>query len=193
MITKSGIIISPNFYESDAMCTAKRGMDAYIPNTGTNSCIVVFGTVNYGSDANSTDVYRCILDLSYQGFDESNPNGTFNIWFQCAYDDFDGKRHWYGDVSFANAMNNQRSLKTVVLSNTSGNFVYDVSFRISDDYIQNYDHMYCHIRSDYSNGTGKLTINKGFIIPDKYYSGDRQSSKGHINSSFISTNNYIEI
>ena len=193
MISKNGIITVPNFYEGDAMYTASRGSSSYIPSKGTNSTHALLTKVEYGPDANSTDIYRCILDLSYNGFDESNPDGTFNIYFQCAYIDHEGGTHWYGNVSFVNAMNSQRSLKSLVLSSVSGNFVYDVTFRLSDDYIQNYAYMYSHVRSDYSNGTGRLTINKMIIIPDKYYTGDRQDSKTHVNTNYITTNNIIEI
>ena len=31
------------------------------------------------------------------------------------------------------------------------------------------------------------------VIPDKYYAGDNQDSKLHINSNYISTNDFIEI
>ena len=194
-INKSGIITSPNFYESEAMYIAKDKNLSYVPGIGTNSCQTLLAfRFNYSTGITADTIFRVIANISWEGFDSSNPDGIFDIWFQEArLLPGSSTYKWVGTAFPGYAMNNQQSVKDLVLSKQSGSYTYNTTFKLTNGFIEKYDGIVLQYRSDYSNGIGRINTNNIFIIQDDYYSGYGVDSKAHMNNNYISTNNIMEI
>lgn len=169
-INKKGIWTTSIFHELYGLNIAKvvsNVQHTYIPTTGQNSCINPYYVLF--SDFGLGEKVRIIMEVSYEGFDTSNTDGTFNITFQGAKRNADGTGSWNGANEVTNALNNYQSLKNIVLSQPSGFFIYNTTFVISENFYNTYVGCNIGVRSDYSNGVGKLTMHEPVIFPDKYY------------------------
>lgn len=150
-------IISPYNYD----------LYSYIPSTTINSCINPYLIKH--SDFELGEKMRIILKIQYEELDPSNTSGTFKMWFQGAKKNPDGSNVWTGGNDVTGALNNYQNLTDVVLSQEQGSFIYNTTFIISENNYNTYTGCNIGIRSDYSNGIGKITMYKPIIFPDKYY------------------------
>lgn len=138
----------------------------YTPTTAANSCT----GVAYFKPTEGTLKYRIELDVAYTGFEAAPVEGkTFNIFFQGNNRKKDGTwpNPWSGTNYATTALNNLRSLKTTVLSATSGKYHYSASFTMVSAWFDTYDMSEIGVRSDYSNGTAKLTVSHVRIYPER--------------------------
>ncbi len=194
-ITKSGIILSDEFYESSAMdiITSKAATMSYVPTAdGTNSCLNVATIMyDYTSNITSSTTFRIIASVTWSGFDTSSTAGTFNMWWQGSNHSIEEGWKWAGTNYITSALGNQMSPKTLVLSATSGTYTYDVTFSLPDSWRSIYDGSNIGFRADYSNGVGRITVNSIIIINDKYSSTG--AAKAHIGNDFVAGRELIEI
>lgn len=194
-ITKQGIITSPNIYESSAMNlhyeTNPGDRDSRIytftPSTETNVCMR--DIIIHGELYPNNELMHARFKVKWSGFDTSNTSGDFNIFFQGWYIRSDGTTNWW--TALGNDANGHKDLKTLVLSSTSGEYIYDFIFR---------NHPYTThegVRSDYSNGTGTIEFSDFIVIPEKYYVPETFSGGGtsslHIGKDYISAGEIYEI
>lgn len=169
-INKKGIWETFVFHELYGLNIGKTVPNAsyiYIPTMGQNSSINPYYVLF--SDFGLGEKVRIIMEVSYEGFDTSNTDGSFNIRFQGAKRNDDGTNDWTGANEITSALNNYQNLKDVVLSQTNGVFIYDTTFIVSENFYNTYVGCNIGIRSDYSNGIGKITMHEPIIFPDKYY------------------------
>ena len=190
---KNGIISAKEFYETDGANLANWYSYGYTPGTGNNSthsfAIIKFDDKSW---ITTSTVFRIVCDVSYSGFDESNTDGTFNMYFQGArYEDSTGTWVWEGENPFPKALNDIQSLTTLVLSSESGFYRYNTTLTLTNTWLSTYSGQEIGIRTNYSNGTGRININKLLIIEDKYSSNT--SAKAHIGEDFMSGYEIIEI
>ena len=198
-ITKQGIITSPNIYESSAMNYVQQSQVGasfqYTPSTGINSCIGGY-TIDFSNCTAGEKIY-IRLKVEWNGFDTSNTNGDFSMWFQGDTYHVTNGWEWAGNPVVAAALSWMYNLKNLVLSSASGSTILKTSTTIHSDYpsVRKYAHM--GIRTDYSNGTGWIRISELEVIPEKYYvpetfAGEVGASL-HIGKNYISTRELIEI
>lgn len=191
-IQKNGIILSKEFDESEAMYITKNGKTSYVPNTGTNSCMNSL-TVRFdytGTTVNT--VYRIIAKVSQSGFDTSNTSGTFNMqWQGSNYNTANAAWEQKGTNYICSALSNQYNVKNLVLSATSGSYTYDTTFTLPQGFRDTWSGSQVGFRADYSNGTGRITVNEIMVLPDAYsFTG---SVKAHFSDDYIACGNIVEI
>ena len=160
---------SGEFVESSAVKNQFIGNTSsyYTPSTGTNSCMNM-GKWMIPEGAVAGDVYHIIATVVFSGFDSSSTAGTFRMLFQGANYTSPTSSAWQGANAVCSALNNYRNLTTTVLSATSGTYLYETSFTLTADFLSTYYGSNIGTRSDYSNGTGSITIKDIRIIPEKY-------------------------
>ena len=166
---KTGVISTSDIYESDGMNTYTYANTpiSFTPNTGTNSCSGQY-TWYTPDGAVTGDVFRIFVTIDYNGFDTSNTAGTFDMWWQgSVYDNTTETWKWEGNCNIAYTLNNVRP-KTVVLSSTKGTYTWEQTMALSENNATRYVGQHLQLRSDYSNGTGTLTIRDFKVILDKY-------------------------
>lgn len=196
-ITKSGIILSNEFDESDVMdlITSRSATQSYVPAKDTsNSCMSGAATIlyDYSSGITSATVLRITATISWSDFDSSSTAGTFKTrWQGSNHNVSESAWQWAGNNYACTALNNAVDLTALVLSATSGTYVYDTTFSLADSFISTYDGSQIGIRTDYSNGVGRLTIHDIKIINDKYSS--TSATKAHIGDDFVAGRELIEI
>lgn len=195
-IYKTGIILSNEFDESDAMdIITSKGTMTYVPGKdATNSCLnpaaIVFDYNATATTANT--IYRVIAKVSWSGFDTSSTAGTFAFRWQGSNRKISGSTWaWEGTNYVCTVLNNQYNLTNLVLSATSGSYIYDTTFTLPDTWRTTYDGSNIGFRADYSNGVGRITINDIRIILDKYSSSS--NVKSHIGNDYIAGKEFIEI
>ena len=196
---KNGVISSDNIYESSGMNLVQQDQInktfSYTPSTNTNSCIHPGYVVDYSNCKPGEKIY-CRIKVEWNGFDESNTNGTFNMWFQGDnYNNTTNVWEWKGTSLVANALNNKQSLKTLVLSKASGTaIITSDAYTIPSNFPNPYIKGRMGIRTDYSNGTGWIAISELEVVQEKYYVGEKTNSAFKISkNNFISCQNIIEI
>lgn len=194
-ITKQGIITSPNIYESSAMNLhygsnlGDRDSSVYTftPSTEINSCMR--DIIVHGELYPANELMHARFKVKWNGFDTSNTSGNFNIFFQGYYTKSDGNTTWWTPLS--DSADSHRNLKNLVLSSSSGEYIYDFIF--------NNEPRRTHegIRSDYSNGTGTISFSDFIVIPEKYYVPSTPQSGNsvslHIGKDYISAGEIYEI
>ena len=195
---KNGILSSSNIYEGDACNLVLQSQIlntySYVPSTSTNSCIYPGWEVLF-EDCIAGEKLFCLVDVKWSGFDTSNTNGTFDIRFQGDnYKVSTGSYAWEGANHVCSALNTT-SLKTLVLSSTSGTSTIVSSVTVPSTYPGTYSKSHVGLRSDYSNGTGRITLSNLRVIKEKYYvpkSYDGNPSL-HIGKDYISSGAIYEI
>jgi hypothetical protein len=197
-ITKSGIITSNEFDETDAMdiITSMINNRSYVPAADTdNSCLhniatLMFDEADITYDENT--VFRVIARVSWSGFDESSTAGTFNIYFQGnRYNTTTSEWDWLNINPITTALGNAQNLKNLVLSADKGSFVYDTTFSLTTGWISTYSGVHVGIRANYSNGVGRITLEDIKVILDKYSSST--DTKAHVGADYFSGREFIEI
>lgn len=176
-LSKQGILKSESFYESNAMNQQWRSIlgdeatkvFSYTPTTAQNSCIE--GYIIWTESLKVNDYFTISIDVSWSGFDTSNTNGTFDMWFQGSQRK-NTTFAWVTGNPFAEALNAVQDLGTLVLSATSGTKTITANAAIGTTAVKQYNAFHLGIRSDYSNGVGTVTISNLKIIPHKYNTTD---------------------
>ncbi|MDD3121936.1 MAG: hypothetical protein PHC62_00305 [Candidatus Izemoplasmatales bacterium] len=195
-ITKSGNCITNNFYESSAIQIAynqeqgdrdKPYAYTFKPSRNNNSSISISPVHIDGN----TGLYRVMLKVEWVGFDTSNTDGTFDIYFQG-----DVWRYSVGAWSWSSGMSNyminplrtQQNLKNLVLSSESGSYNFNTTFNVldADCYM-----LRLGMRSNYSNGMGTITVSDIQVMPEKYYTGGNEKLRA--GEDYVACNNFIEI
>ena len=191
----NGIISSDNVYESSAMNLVQQDQIndkyTYTPSTGTNSCVTGY-TVDYSSCKAGDKVY-CRIKVEWSGFDTSNTDGTFAMRFQGAnYNATTNTWDWKVNAIAPVALNNKQSLTSLVLSKSSGSAVIiSDAYAVTESYPSPYTKANVGIRTDYSNGSGIITISELEVIPEKYYINASSSLK--VANNYVSSQDFIEI
>ena len=197
-ITKSGIITSSEFNETDAMdiITSMIENRSYVPAADTdNSClhnIITMDFANAGITYDSNTVFRIIARVSWSGFDESSTAGTFNIYFQGnRYNTTTSEWDWLNTNPVTAALGNAQNLKNLVLSKSKGSFIYDTTFTLPSSWISTYSAVHIGFIANYSNGVGRITLDDAKIILDKYSSST--TTKAHVGADYFASREFIEI
>lgn len=185
-LSKTGILSAKDFHEPFDLCAQVRVSTTYTPSTGVNSCMDDAYRV-YHDMLKVGDIVTIELDILWDGFDTSNKNGDFNIWFQGGI--YSGDTISWGANPYATALNSAKNLKTLVLSKTSGIYHYVVTTTALSASNLTYDKMNIGIRSDYSNGTGKITIQNCHAYNTKDYIG---KEKAKFRAEKVLCNKFIE-
>ena len=98
--------------------------------------------------------------VTWNGFDTSSTNGTFNMYFQGYYNDGSTTNWW---TPLGSKASNVKNLKDLVLSSTTGEYIYDfIYYNVPYTTYEGY-------RANYSNGTGTISFSDFIVIPEKYY------------------------
>ena len=158
MINKNGIIQIENFYESDGMLMNKTKSISYTPEKDEhNSCLIGEGITGFVQGKQ----YYVELTIVWSGFEDIvEPN--FGCWTQGST--YNGTEwNWTGNNPLTNTVGN---LKSTLLGASSGTKQISGTFTASDR-----TGYYLGIRTDYSNGTGKVGFSNIKIIPAEYASG----------------------
>jgi len=193
-INKQGIWTVENIYENWAFQIQEdtAGSSSYTPTTGTNSTINDDYKKVMFTDYSAGDAFAVTIKIQYSGFDESNESGTFALRFQGKnYNTSAEAWQWAGTNPIAAALNTQRSPRTEVLSQSSGTYVYKTSFTLTSTFLETYSGSTLGMRSDYSNGTGQITISDFIVTPIK--SANIEPGKAKIGEDYMTTNEFYEI
>lgn len=129
---------------------------AYVPTRNvTNSCVngIVFEPII------GLYTYHVSLDLTWSNFDYLDYPDRFDCVFQ-------GARHeratdqwvWTGVNDLCSALDTTVRPKTLILANPNGTYHYEADFTVSDSTMSTYDKFYVGLRTDYSNGRGRVEI-----------------------------------
>lgn len=184
-LNKTGVLSTKQIYEPANLCKQITTSASYIPNTGINSCINPF-TV-YQEDLEPGDTATIELDVLWDGFDESNMDGTFNIYFQGGL--YKGSAVTWTQNSYAEALNTAKNLKELVLGHTNGMHHYIATTTTFTTSNLSYDRVNIGLRSNYSNGTGSITIQNCHVYKTKNYIG---KEKTRFYSDKTICKNYVE-
>lgn len=191
---KNGIVQFGGMYESQAMelhYSSNPGdrdtkTYSYTPTTTANSTHRVIPV--HGSLYPKDEVMHARFKVTWNGFDESNTDGTFNIYFQGLYYTNGSNATFYTPLG-AKA-DSVQNLKSLVLSATSGEYIYDFTYsNIAYDTQEG-------VRCDYSNGTASISFSDITVIPEKYYISSTHQDNFtalHMGSNYISAGEFIEI
>lgn len=173
-INKKGIWNTSIFHELYGMnfteyysTTTQTDSYTFTPTTANNSTFNFYRLLY--SNFELGDKIRIIMKVQYNGFDTTNTNGDFLIYFQGARINSAGTGVWTGKNALVDSLNSYQNLTNLVLSQTQGEFIYNTTFVVSENDYNNYIGCNIAIRSNYSNGTGNITVYKPIIFLDKYY------------------------
>lgn len=184
-LTKTGGVLAKNFSDPVDLCE-QLSANSYTPTTAVNSCMNTAYTV-YQDTLVSGDTATIELDILWDGFDESNVNGDFDIWFQGAA--YTGTTGTWTSNPYTTSLNAAQNLKTMVLSKTMGIYHYVATTGALSASNLSYDRVNIGIRSDYSNGTGTITIQNCHVYNTKNYLG---KEKTKFSTDNVLSNSYIE-
>lgn len=195
-ITKQGLIVTSEFVEPGGVANTYTGNSSmsYTPSIGSNSTAYIgYWYIPEGTVAG--DSFHLTMTLEYSGFDASSTAGTFNIRYQGNNrNKSTGSYEWSGTCPVVGALAGATNLKTLVLSQTSGIYIYDLDFVVSQTYLDTWDAGRVGIRTDYSNGTATISMRDLVVIPSKY--STQNTSTPHIETrvgdNFITANKFIE-
>lgn len=191
---KTGVVTTGEFLESSGTNLVQADQInksfSYTPSTGTNSCLTGY-TVDY-SDCEAGEKLHIRIKVEWSGFDTSNTAGTFAMWFQGAtYNVANAAWEWAGNNMVPPALNSAQDLKTLVLSASSGTKVIETTATVGSHYPGTRTKEHVGIRTDYSNGTGKITISELEVIKDKYYASS-DTSELRIAENYIAAERFYE-
>lgn len=173
---QNAVLSSKEFYEFDSqnLCYMTTYGDApfeygYTPSTENNSKFEFYrvhqNTLQVG------DIVVVDLDFEWSGgFNTSNANGTFDLYFQgeCQKNN-DTTAYWVTN-EYANSLNSIKRPKELVLSSESGVFHYTAKRTVTTSMLD-YDIKFIGLRSNYSNGKGNVSF-KNVCVRKLKYSDD---------------------
>lgn len=177
---KNGIISSNNIYEpagKNLVEESKRGKSyTYTPGTGTNATLHPGFTVDL-SDCTTGEKLYIRIKVDWSGFDTSNTAGTFAIWFQGdVYNATTNTWTWNTGNIIAGKLGSGGNITNTLLSATSGSIIFESVATVPSNYKDTITMARLGLRSDYSNGTGTITISDLEVIPEKYYTPSPEST-----------------
>lgn len=188
-LSRVGILSVQNIVEMDGMDYVKQlSTLSYTPTKSTNSCISAYRFYQADAGVITGDTVTIELDVEWSGFDTSNTDGTFNIRFQGERYKPDGSYEWSSNP-YTTALNNKYYLKTLVLSSESGHYHYVATTETFTSDLADFSSMTIGLRSDYSNGTGKITLSNCKAYKTQYYLGEE---KTRMTSNEVIANEFIE-
>lgn len=195
-VKKNSEILSQNFYENGNIedkfglaYNTTRGEYigkewSFTPTTANNSTFQ-FALVQQAEAPNKQ--YHLSLTVEWSGFDTSNTEGTFSIIWQEYWFRISDETWQWSSTPISNALNSDIKLYDMVLSAESGVHQYEVDFTTSSDI----KYSWIRLRSNYSNGTGKLKFSNLSIVPKQYYLDNKSKVKS--GNDYIISNEIIEI
>lgn len=179
-VSTKGIIEGGSYLDDDATiyyyksnfsdCTSKLGPDhvsSYTPSTSENSCLNI-GCYKY--TPGHTMRFEC--DIEFSGF--SSVGSTFKINFQGANIKADGTKEWksnmFNYITEWNSNYNRPSTAYYLTDIAKAGGKYHVSIALNET-----GHIASDfgIRSDNSNGTGKVTVSNIRFYDNKYYKANK--------------------
>lgn len=185
-LKKTGILSAKEIEEPINLCRQISTSTSYTPNTGTNSTFYPFAT--YQDDLEPGDTATIELDVLWDGFDTSNADGTFNLYFQGAL--FNNNTGiWTVSNRYTAALNTAKNLKELVLNQANGMYHYIATTTALSAEQLSYERVNIGMRADYSNGKGTITIQNCYVYKTDNYIG---KEKARFYSDRILCNNYIE-
>ncbi|WP_125140614.1 LamG domain-containing protein [Clostridium transplantifaecale] len=173
---QNAVLSTKEFYEFDSqnLCYITSYGDApleygYTPSTENNSKFEFYrvhqDTLQVG------DIVVIDLDFEWSGgFDTSNTNGTFDLYFQGECKKKDDTTAYWVTNEYTNSLNSIKRPKELVLSSESGTFHYTSKQTVTASMLD-YDIKFIGLRSNYSNGKGKVSF-KNVCVRNLKYSDD---------------------
>ena len=195
-IKKNSEILSQNFYENGNIedkfglaYNTTRGEYigkewSFTPTTADNSTFQ-FALVQQAEAPKKQ--YHLSLTVEWSGFDTSNTRGTFDIYWQEYWFRISDETWQWSNTPIGKALDSNMRLYDMVLSAESGIYQYEVDFTTSSDI----KYSWMRLRSNYSNGTGKLKFSNLSIVPKQYYLDNKSKVKS--GNDYIISNEIIEI
>lgn len=163
---------------------------SYTPSTGNNSCINnCIINLSQFVGLNAPIQLAIELDLTWTNFTGYGTNGTFFATFQGANRKIETNTFvWEGYNYIAKALGTFTTKITNAL--TGGTYHYNVTATIPASWFNTYNASYLGIRSDYSNGTGQITVSN---IQVSLLGGTQNTSSiASITNNYIKANNFYE-
>lgn len=161
-------------FDSQNLCYITTYGDApleygYTPSTENNSKFEFYrvhqDTLQVG------DIVVIDLDFEWSGsFDTSNTNGTFDLYFQGECKKKDDTTAYWVTNEYTNSLNSIKRPKELVLSSESGIFHYTAKRTVTASMLD-YDIIFIGLRSNYSNGKGKVSF-KNLCVRNLKHSDD---------------------
>lgn len=172
----NAVLSAKEFHEFDSqnLCYITTYGDApleygYTPSTENNSKFEFYrihqDTLQIG------DIVVIDLDFEWSGsFDTSNTNGTFDLYFQGECKKKDDTTAYWVTNEYTNSLNSIKRPKELVLSSESGIFHYTAKQTVTTSMLD-YDIIFIGLRSNYSNGKGKVSF-KNLCVRNLKHSDD---------------------
>lgn len=188
-ITKTGLVKSDNFYESEAQYQDEvtwtgSGINEWHPANKVNSNTGGYG-VNYANIIPDKE-YVLELDLSWSGTWSYDTSQSYMITI------FQGSNNgvWKGTNYLTAALNNKQKPGSII-SSTPGSYHYKVTFSIPASHLETYSLSTIGTRTDYMNGEdGKFSFNNLNIYPLEQ---DLDTEQTKIGNNYITAKEFIEI
>ncbi len=176
-IYKNGNVTGTEMYEHGGVLMNNVKSVTYVPKKDTkNSTLLGESIVGF----EGTKRYYIELLISWDGFQE-NVADNFDIWTQGkTFNKNDNTYYWSNGNSMCTVVNKVLN-KDLVLSTKSGSKFVSGFFNNKDD---KWTRQYLGIRSDYSNGIGRITFSNIKVMPAEY-AIDNSTKSGSIASDKI--------
>ena len=190
-IKENGIWTGNQFIEAGAYEIYSPQSYSYTPTTGTNRTLG-YWTIDFQDwiEEGQPLTIRVECDVEFSGFDSSNTSGTFAMrWQGASYEKSTSSWVWTTGSPVAAALQNQQALTTLV-NEKNGSFHYNNSYTITSTWLSTYTQTELGIRTDYSNGTGTITMKNLKVYLERYYGGEKVKIT---DDQVLAANNFIEI
>lgn len=178
---KNGIITNKNIYESDGILMNNTKSISYVPTKDqSNSCLLGEAIKGFVKGKQ----YYVELTIEWSGF-KGNVADNFACW--CQGSTYDGTS-WNWDASNP-LCGTVGTITSILLSMDYGSKKINKIFTANDR-----TGYYLGIRTDYSNGVGKVGFSNIKVVPIEYAVSTHQENLAslHIGENFISTGEIIE-
>ena len=183
-VGKEGLVYGKNLSESGGTIavyqnTSKGLFDpntkkwSYTPAADTNNSCMDFG---FFCPEEGVTKYHITMVVEWNGFDDiltTNPNFTIN---------FHGPNYIIGGTTYewttnpiSAALYAVKTMQSLVTGAASGVYKYEADFTLSSGWLNSYWACYVGFRTNYSNGTGKITASKLRIYPADEHMEDTAS------------------
>ena len=189
-ITKTGILNENLFLEQNGYLNDKT-IGSYTPTTATNSTYYPCGTIDF---SNIAELGLAIplnieFDLSWTDFTGYGAGGTFDSYFQGSNRQKEtGNFVWAGTSYPAAAGNNAGRPSTLIKASPTGGSAHcEASITIPASWFDTYNASKFGFRTNYSNGTGTITISNLRIS-----FGQTSNGQASITNQYIIGNNLYE-
>nr|DAR44298.1 MAG TPA: hypothetical protein [Caudoviricetes sp.] len=176
-IYKNGNVTGTEMYEHGGVLMNNVKSVTYVPRKDTNNSTLTGESI---AGFEGTKRYYIELLISWDGFQE-NVADNFDIWAQgSTFNKNDNTYYWSSGNSMCTVVNKVLN-KDLVLSAKSGSKFVSGFFNNKDD---KWTRQYLGVRSDYSNGIGRITFSNIKVMPAEY-AIDNSTKSGSIASDKI--------